>query len=234
MDLSVLAHGTIETVNPLRKLAIALTALGCAGLLGCSSSSKTPVAPALPPAAVSASASSGSTAPSAPSAPAAPSGSAAAPSTAPNASAIPTSGVAVLPPPAKTTGAQANPTGAAQPPAAQPPAAKPPAAQPTATKPGSVPLPSGGDPAKAVADAGPKGQDYLQALRAAGVPVQPGLEEIYILFAKATCDAKAKGTSRQDILSQFSQIGSMLAPGSKLSQDQIAEAFVSSAERTLC
>jgi len=225
----VLAHGTIETVTPLRKLAIALTALGCAGLLGCSSSSKTPVAPALPPAAVSASASSGSTAPSAPSAPAAPSGSAAAPSTAPNASAIPTSGVAVPPPPAKTTGAQANPTGAAQ-----PPAAKPPAAQPTATKPGSVPLPSGGDPAKAVADAGPKGQDYLQALRAAGVPVQPGLEGIYILFAKATCDAKAKGTSRQDILSQFSQIGSMLAPGSKLSQDQIAEAFVSSAERTLC
>ena len=222
----MLAHGTIETVNPLRKLAIALTALGCAGLLGCSSSSKTPVAPALPPAAVSASASSDSTAPSAP---AAPSGSAAAPSTAPNASAIPTSGVAVPPPPAKTTGAQANPTGAAQ-----PPAAKPPAAQPTATKPGSVPLPSGGDPAKAVADAGPKGQDYLQALRAAGVPVQPGLEEIYILFAKATCDAKAKGTSRQDILSQFSQIGSMLAPGSKLSQDQIAEAFVSSAERTLC
>lgn len=133
------------------------------------------------------------------------------------------------PTPAKTTGAQANPTGAAQ-----PPAAKPPAAQPTATKPGSVPLPSGGDPAKAVADAGPKGQDYLQALRAAGVPVQPGLEEIYILFAKATCDAKAKGTSRQDILSQFSQIGSMLAPGSKLSQDQIAEAFVSSTERTLC
>lgn len=133
------------------------------------------------------------------------------------------------PPPAKTTGAQANPTGAAQ-----PPAAKPPAAQPTATKPGSVPLPSGGDPAKAVADAGPKGQDYLQALRAAGVPVQPGLEGIYILFAKATCDAKAKGTSRQDILSQFSQIGSMLAPGSKLSQDQIAEAFVSSTERTLC
>jgi len=226
VDLSVLAHGTIETVTPLRKLAIALTALGCAGLLGCSSSSKTPVAPALPPASVSASASSNSTAPSAP---AAPSGAAAAPSTAPNASAIPTSGVAVPPPPAKTTGAQANPTGAAQ-----PPAAKPPAAQPTATKPGSVPLPSGGDPAKAVADAGPKGQDYLQALRAAGVPVQPGLEEIYILFAKATCDAKAKGTSRQDILSQFSQIGSMLAPGSKLSQDQIAEAFVSSAERTLC
>ncbi len=225
----MLAHGTIETVTPLRKLAIALTALGCAGLLGCSSSSKTPVAPALPPASVSASASSDSTAPSAPSAPAAPSGSAAALSTAPNASAIPTSGVAVPPPPAKTTGAQANPTGAAQ-----PPAAKPPAAQPTATKPGSVPLPSGGDPAKAVADAGPKGQDYLQALRAAGVPVQPGLEGIYILFAKATCDAKAKGTSRQDILSQFSQIGSMLAPGSKLSQDQIAEAFVSSAERTLC
>jgi len=135
----------------------------------------------------------------------------------------------VPPRPAKTTGAQSNPPGAAQ-----PPAAKPPAAQLTATKPGSVPLPSGGDPAKAVADAGPKGQDYLQALRAAGVPVQPGLEGIYILFAKATCDAKAKGTSRQDILSQFSQIGSMLAPGSKLSQDQIAEAFVSSAERTLC
>ncbi len=133
------------------------------------------------------------------------------------------------PPPAKTTGAQANPTGAAQ-----PPAAKPPAAQPTATKPGSVPLPSGGDPAKAVADAGPKGQDYLQALRAAGVPVQPGLEGIYILFADATCDAKAKGTSRQDILSQFSQIGPMLAPGSKLSQDQISNAFVTAAEQHIC
>ncbi|MDQ2722139.1 MAG: DUF732 domain-containing protein [Actinomycetota bacterium] len=97
-----------------------------------------------------------------------------------------------------------------------------------------MPLPSGGDPAKAVADAGPKGQDYLQALRAAGVPVQPGLEGIYILFADATCDAKAKGTSRQDILSQFSQIGPMLAPGSKLSQDQISNAFVTAAEQHIC
>jgi len=152
-----------------RKLAVTLTALGCAGLLGCGSGATSSVAPALPPASVSA----------------------------------PPSGATLTPPPKPPppTGAQSQPNGAAQPPAGQPTAGQPPAGQPTAgqTSPGGAKLPSiGSDPAKALADAGPKGQAYLKALRDAGVPIQPGVEGVYILFAQVTCEAKANGTPRQD------------------------------------
>lgn len=140
------------------------------------------------------------------------------------------------------TGAQSQPNGAAQPPAGQPTAGQPtagqpPAGQPTAgqTSPGGAKLPSiGSDPAKALADAGPKGQAYLKALRDAGVPIQPGVEGVYILFAQVTCEAKTNGTPRQDILTQFDQIGPVLAPGSKMTPGQVSEAFVSAAEKNFC
>lgn len=106
--------------------------------------------------------------------------------------------------------------------------------QPNPANPGAAPLPPVGDPAQAVAAAGPRGQTYLQSLHSRGIVANPGLDGIYVLFGQAVCSAKAKGDSRTNILNEFSQIGPMLAPGSSLAPGQVSEVFVSSAEQTLC
>lgn len=213
----------------LRKLTVSLTALGCAGLLGCGSGSDSAVAPALPPASVTSSASAESTPPTA-------------------------SSVATVPPvPSVNSGAPraptappapGNPTGAPQP-GATTTAPRPPVAQPNQpTQPNQpaapqrpgAPLPQVGspDPGKAVAEAGPKGQTYLKALHDGGVPGDSQLDGIYILFARATCQAKQRGDSRDSILAQFDKVGTTLAPGTGMAPRQVSELFVSTAERTFC
>jgi len=219
----------------LRKLTVSLTALGCAGLLGCGSGSDSAVAPALPPASVTSSASAESTPPTAPSVPTIPP----VPSVNSGAPRAPTA------PPAP-----GNPTGAPQP-GATTTAPRPPVAQPNQptqptqpTQPNQpaapqqpgAPLPQVGspDPSKAAAEAGPKGQTYLKALHDGGVPGDSQLDDIYILFAKATCQAKQRGDSRDSILAQFDKVGTTLAPGTGMAPRQVSELFVSTAERTFC
>ncbi len=90
------------------------------------------------------------------------------------------------------------------------------------------------DPSKAAAEAGPKGQTYLKALHDGGVPGDSQLDDIYILFAKATCQAKQRGDSRDSILAQFDKVGTTLAPGTGMAPRQVSELFVSTAERTFC
>lgn len=90
------------------------------------------------------------------------------------------------------------------------------------------------DPSKAAAEAGPKGQTYLKALHDGGVPGDSQLDDIYILFAKATCQAKQRGHSRDSILAQFDKVGTTLAPGTGMAPRQVSELFVSTAERTFC
>ncbi len=219
----------------LRKLTVSLTALGCAGLLGCGSGSDSAVAPALPPASVTSSASAESTPPTAPSVPTIPP----VPSVNSGAPRAPTA------PPAP-----GNPTGAPQP-GATTTAPRPPVAQPNQptqptqpTQPNQpaapqqpgAPLPQVGspDPSKAAAEAGPKGQTYLKALHDGGVPGDSQLDGIYILFARATCQAKQRGDSRDSILAQFDKVGTTLAPGTGMAPRQVSELFVSTAERTFC
>lgn len=216
-------------VTSLRKFSVALTALACAGLLGCGSGGDKGVTPALPPASVSASPSTDASAPNspgptpsstAPAGPSAPDGSSAAPNpAAPNQ-------------PAPTAAPNQPAPSAAAPNQPAPNPATP--NQPAQPSPGaSLPsLPS--DPAKALADSGPKGQAYLQALHAGGVPSDPRIDGIYILFAQATCQAEQRGNSRDSILQQFDQIGTQLAGSSGKTPRQISELFVSAAEKNFC
>ena len=97
-----------------------------------------------------------------------------------------------------------------------------------------MPQVGGQDPGKAVADAGEKGQTYLKALHDRGIPGDSQLDNIYVLFAQATCQAKQRGDSRDSILAQFDKVGTTLAPGTGKSPREISELFVSTAERTVC
>lgn len=209
-------------MTSLRKFSVCLTTLACAGLLGCGSSNDNGVTPALPPASVSAS----------------PNGDAAVPPTPSGAAPGGTSAPAVPPIPGNPTGAVGQPGSptAAPNPAAPNPAAPNPGAQNQPGQPNNpATLPSlANDPAKALADSGKKGQDYLKALQAGGIPSNPKLDGIYILFAQATCQAEQKGNSRDSILQQFDQIGSQLAGGTGKSARQISELFVTAAEQNMC
>lgn len=91
----------------------------------------------------------------------------------------------------------------------------------------------GRTPEEIVAEAGPRGQDYLRALRARGVPAL-GMDSVEISFANGTCTALASGMPRTEVLNEFDSVGEALASGSGLEPGQIAEAYVSAAEQTYC
>lgn len=85
-----------------------------------------------------------------------------------------------------------------------------------------------------MAQSGPKGQAYLAAIHKGGIPGNTAVDGLYILFAEATCKAKAQGDTRDSILTQFDALGQTLAPNTNLSARQISELFVSTAEKTFC
>lgn len=91
----------------------------------------------------------------------------------------------------------------------------------------------GRTPEEIVAEAGPRGQDYLRALRARGVPAL-GMDSVEISFANGTCTALASGMPRIEVLNEFDSVGQALASGSGIEPGQIAEAYVSAAEQTYC
>lgn len=91
----------------------------------------------------------------------------------------------------------------------------------------------GRTPEEIVAEAGPRGEDYLRALRARGVPAL-GMDSVEISFANGTCTALASGMPRIEVLNEFDSVGQALATGAGLEPDQIAEAYVSAAEQTYC
>ncbi len=91
----------------------------------------------------------------------------------------------------------------------------------------------GHTPEEIVAEAGPRGQDYLRALRARGVPAL-GMDSVEISFANGTCTALASGMPRIEVLNEFDSVGQALATGAGLEPGQIAEAYVSAAEQTYC
>lgn len=88
----------------------------------------------------------------------------------------------------------------------------------------------GHTPEEIVAEAGPRGQDSLRALRARGVPAL-GMDSVEISFANGTCTALASGMPRTEVLNEFDSVGQALATGAGLEPDQIAEAYVSAAEQ---
>lgn len=91
----------------------------------------------------------------------------------------------------------------------------------------------GHTPEEIVAEAGPRGQDYLRALRARGIPAL-GMDSVEISFANGTCTALASGMPRIEVLNEFDSVGQALATGAGLEPGQIAEAYVSAAEQTYC
>lgn len=88
-------------------------------------------------------------------------------------------------------------------------------------------------PDEIVADAGPRGQEYLRALRSRGIP-SLGMDSVEISFANGTCSALSSGMSRSEVLDEFSGVAEALASGIALKPGDVAEAYVSSAEQTYC
>ncbi|CAM2962295.1 DUF732 domain-containing protein [Prescottella defluvii] len=113
---------------------------------------------------------------------------------------------------------------------------------PVTTVPAAAPLPpapraAGGNdsrsPEQIVGDSGERGQRYLGALRAAGIP-PTGMDAAEVLYAQGTCDALARGDSRASVLAEFDSVGGAYAQFLPMSASQIAEVYVSTAERTYC
>ncbi|GAB2646116.1 hypothetical protein GCM10027068_27150 [Prescottella soli] len=106
----------------------------------------------------------------------------------------------------------------------------PPAPRPATPAAGEIDTRS---PEQVVAGAGERGQRYLSALRAAGIP-PTGMDAAEVLYAQGTCEALARGDSRADVLVEFDSVGKAYAQLLPLSPTQIAEIYVSTAERTYC
>ncbi|QBJ96558.1 dihydrofolate reductase [Rhodococcus sp. ABRD24] len=126
--------------------------------------------------------------------------------------------------PIPTTSAAAAPSAATTLP---PP---PPALTPTPPTIGEIDARS---PDQIVAESGARGQRYLAALRAAGIP-PTGMEAAEVLYAQGTCQALAQGDSRASVLAEFDSVGRTYAQFLPMTASQIAEAYVSTAERTYC
>lgn len=88
-------------------------------------------------------------------------------------------------------------------------------------------------PDQIVADSGERGQRYLAALRAAGIP-PTGMDAAEVLYAQGTCDALARGDSRASVLAEFDSVGKAYAQFLPMSANRIAEIYVSTAETTYC
>ncbi|WP_460868508.1 DUF732 domain-containing protein [Rhodococcus aerolatus] len=163
---------------------------------------------------------SGSTAPS--------SSGASSASATPTSSAPPTSGA-----PSSGAGAPSGSVGAATPPPA-PGLTIPPGlpttggdggTAPGATDPGSVPQIAEVDPAK--------GQSFLDALHAGGIPAGPA--DVFIgQYAPVICASLADGASPDEVRSQLLGVGELYRSISPLSAEQVADVMLSSAQRTYC
>ncbi len=84
-----------------------------------------------------------------------------------------------------------------------------------------------------MADSGDRGQRYLGALRAAGIP-PTGMDAAEVLYAQGTCEALARGDSRASVLAEFDSVGEAYARFLPMSATRIAEVYVSTAEATYC
>ncbi|MCL2535525.1 MAG: DUF732 domain-containing protein [Nocardiaceae bacterium] len=94
-------------------------------------------------------------------------------------------------------------------------------------------VPDARSPEQVVADSGERGQRYLVALRAAGIP-PTGMDAAEVLYAQGTCEALARGDSRASVLAEFDSVGKAYAKVLPMSADRIAEIYVSTAEKTYC
>ncbi|MFC7451087.1 DUF732 domain-containing protein [Rhodococcus daqingensis] len=88
-------------------------------------------------------------------------------------------------------------------------------------------------PDQVVAQSGEKGQRYLGALRAAGLPPS-GMDAAEILYAQGACEALADGMPRPEVLREFAGVGQAYSRFIPMSSDQVAETYVSTAERVYC
>lgn len=88
-------------------------------------------------------------------------------------------------------------------------------------------------PEQVVAESGDKGQRYLGALRAAGIP-PAGMDAQEILYARGLCRARAEGASRAELLREFDAVGQAYSKFTPLSPGQVAEAYVVTAEQHYC
>lgn len=88
-------------------------------------------------------------------------------------------------------------------------------------------------PEQVVAAAGGRGQRYLIALRAAGLP-PTGMDAAEILYADGACNALAQGQPRPSVVAEFDDVGKAYATILPMSAAQVAEIYVSTAERTYC
>lgn len=113
---------------------------------------------------------------------------------------------------------------------AEVPIPRPAAPEPVAAAPDPVDARS---PDQVVAESGDKGQRYLGALRAAGIP-PAGMDAQEILYAQGLCRARAEGASRAELLREFDAVGQAYSTFTPLSAGQVAEAYVVTAERHYC
>lgn len=88
-------------------------------------------------------------------------------------------------------------------------------------------------PDEVIAAAGDKGQRYLGALRAAGIPAT-GMDAQEILYAEGVCKARADGMSRPDMVNEFAGIGQAYAAILPISAGQVGEIYVATAESSYC
>ncbi|AQA24103.1 hypothetical protein BTZ20_5583 [Rhodococcus sp. MTM3W5.2] len=88
-------------------------------------------------------------------------------------------------------------------------------------------------PDQVVAESGERGQRYLGALRAAGLPPS-GMDAAEILYAQGACEALADGTPRPEVLREFAGVGQAYSRFIPMSSDQVAETYVSAAEQVYC
>lgn len=108
---------------------------------------------------------------------------------------------------------------------------------PAATVP-ATPRAAGGaidsrSPEQIVAESGDRGQRYLAALRAAGIP-PTGMDAAEVLYAEGTCAALARGDSRPSVLAEFDSVGQAYAQFLPMPADRVAEIYVGAAETTYC
>lgn len=94
-----------------------------------------------------------------------------------------------------------------------------------------VPGASAADPQIPVDPA--KGQSFLEALRAGGLPESP-LDQVNLQYAPAVCQAIDGGVPQADILAQLAGVGQYYATQTSLTADQVAQLYVNAAQQTYC
>lgn len=96
--------------------------------------------------------------------------------------------------------------------------------------------PGAGDAGSApqIAEVDPvKGQSFLDALHAGGIPAGPA--DVFIgQYAPVICASLADGASPDEVRSQLLGVGELYRTISPLSSEQVADVMLSSAQRTYC